>query len=69
MIFTELYNGAAEYLLQCQSYEGGFGGEPGSEAHGGYNFCTLASLLILKQVFNLNCLDLRTNGIIILLIF
>ena len=29
---------------------GGFGGEPGNEAHGGYNFCALASLLILNQV-------------------
>lgn len=41
----------AEYILSCQSYEGGFGGEPNNEAHGGYNFCAIASLLILQQVF------------------
>ena len=39
----------AEYLLSCQTYEGGFGGEPFNEAHGGYNFCALAALLILGQ--------------------
>ena len=42
--------GVGEYLLSCQTYEGGFGGEPGNEAHGGYNFCTLAGLLILGMV-------------------
>ena len=25
----------AEFALGCQTYEGGFGGEPGAEAHGG----------------------------------
>lgn len=25
----------AEYALACQTYEGGFAGEPGAEAHGG----------------------------------
>ena len=46
----ELTEGVADYLLKCQTYEGGFGGEPGNEAHGGYNFCTLAGLLILGKV-------------------
>lgn len=50
-ILTEqLIDGVANYLLQCQTYEGGFGGEPGNEAHGGYNFCALAALLILKEI-------------------
>ena len=39
--------GAAEFLLRCQTYEGGFGAEPGNEAHGGYTFCALAGLAIL----------------------
>lgn len=26
-----------------QTYEGGIGGEPGNEAHGGYTFCGLAA--------------------------
>lgn len=38
-----------DYVLSCQSYEGGFGGEPGSEAHGGYVFCALATLVILHK--------------------
>jgi protein farnesyltransferase subunit beta len=54
ILTPELIEGTAEYLLQCQSYEGGFGGEPGSEAHGGYNFCALAALLILKQTHRCN---------------
>jgi hypothetical protein len=29
-----------------QTYEGGLGGEPGNEAHGGYTFCGLAALMI-----------------------
>lgn len=34
----------------CQTYEGGFGGEPnGGEAHGGYAYCALASLHLLGK--------------------
>ena len=32
------------WTLLAQTYEGGLGGEPGSEAHGGYTFCGLAAL-------------------------
>ena len=32
---AELIEGVAEFLLSCQTYEGGFGGEPFNEAHGG----------------------------------
>jgi len=35
------------FLQACQTYEGGFGGEPGSEAHGGYTFCAIAALQLL----------------------
>jgi len=41
--------GAEEYLASCQSYEGGFGGEPGNEAHGGYTYCALAGLRVLSE--------------------
>lgn len=34
-------------ICSCQTYEGGFGGYPGLEAHGGYSFCGLAALVIL----------------------
>lgn len=33
----------------CQTYEGGFSGCPGMEAHGGYAFCGLAALVILQK--------------------
>lgn len=49
ILTPELTAGVAEYVLKCQTYEGGFGGEPGNEAHGGYNYCALATLLILKS--------------------
>jgi protein farnesyltransferase subunit beta len=50
----ELVKGTAEYLLSCQGFEGGFGGEPGNEAHGGYNFCAVAALLILGEASRMN---------------
>ncbi|KAI4469004.1 geranylgeranyl transferase type beta subunit [Holotrichia oblita] len=34
----------------CQTYEGGFSGCPGMEAHGGYTFCGLASLFLLNRI-------------------
>jgi protein farnesyltransferase subunit beta len=49
MLTPELTHGVAEYLLSCQTYEGGFGGEPFNEAHGGYNFCAIAGLCILNR--------------------
>ncbi|KAH8073720.1 prenyltransferase [Aureococcus anophagefferens] len=48
VLTPELAEGAAAYALRCQTYEGGFGGEPGVEAHGGYVFCALAALVILN---------------------
>eukprot|EP00210_Caulerpa_lentillifera_P009156 g8730.t1 len=46
------------FIHQCQSFEGGLGGEPGNEAHGGYTFCGLATLSLLNemQVLNLGSL-------------
>jgi protein farnesyltransferase subunit beta len=38
---------ARRFVARCQTYEGGFGGEPFSEAHGGYTFCSLAALVLL----------------------
>lgn len=38
-----------EYILRCQTYEGGFAGTPESvEAHTAYCFCSLAALSILN---------------------
>ncbi len=43
----QLKSGVAQWLAKCQRFEGGLGGEPGTEAHGGYTFCGLAALVIL----------------------
>lgn len=45
----------AEFIQSCQTFEGGLGGEPWSEAHGGYAFCGVAALQILGK---LHVLDL-----------
>lgn len=34
------------FVADCQSHEGGIGGEPWNEAHGGYTFCGFASLML-----------------------
>ncbi|XP_076314534.1 protein farnesyltransferase subunit beta-like isoform X1 [Tachypleus tridentatus] len=49
-IFTpDLFDGTAEWVVRCQTYEGGFVGVPGMEAHGGYTFCGFASLVLLGR--------------------
>ncbi|XP_065845362.1 protein farnesyltransferase subunit beta-like [Oscarella lobularis] len=45
-----MFKGTAEWIVSCQTYEGGIAGEPGLEAHGGYTFCGLAALLLLGKV-------------------
>lgn len=49
LLTPELVAGTAEYVVSCVRYEGGIGGEPGNEAHGGYTFCGLATLMILGK--------------------
>ena len=44
-----LKDGMMEHIVSCQTYEGGFGGESGLEAHGGYTFCALSALHILMK--------------------
>ncbi|XP_068541620.1 protein farnesyltransferase subunit beta isoform X1 [Anas acuta] len=53
-----LFAGTAEWIARCQNWEGGIGGVPGMEAHGGYTFCGVAALVILKkeQLLNLRSL-------------
>ena len=46
----EMTNGIGDFLLKCQTYEGGFCCSPFGEAHGGYTFCALASFWILSKV-------------------
>ncbi|KAF9163270.1 hypothetical protein DFQ26_002760 [Actinomortierella ambigua] len=49
ILTPELAEGAAEFIGRCQTYEGGIGGYPGVEAHGGYAFCGLAALDLLGR--------------------
>jgi prenyltransferase beta subunit len=37
------------FVFRCQTYEGGFSGHPGLEAHGGYSFCGIAALVLLGK--------------------
>lgn len=49
-----LFAKTADWILTCQTYEGGFGAAPGHEAHGGYTFCGVASLVLLGQLQRCN---------------
>ncbi|KAK4477391.1 hypothetical protein RD792_016612 [Penstemon davidsonii] len=50
-----LIQNVGDYILSCQTHEGGISGEPGTEAHGGYTFCGLAAMVLINEV---NRLDL-----------
>lgn len=54
LITDELTQGLPEYIASCQGYDGGIGGEPGLESHGGYTYCGLAALCILGKASVLN---------------
>ncbi|XP_050387162.1 geranylgeranyl transferase type-1 subunit beta [Argentina anserina] len=38
---------AKEYIINCQSYDGGFGLTPGAESHGGAIYCGITSLQLM----------------------
>ena len=68
LLTPELIEGVAEWVVGCQSYEGGFGGEPGNEAHGGYAFCAVAALQVrfahgvqTRPSFTHMCVALRSH--------
>lgn len=46
----DLTKNTVDWVLSCQTYEGGFGARPGCEAHGGYTFCAIAALTILASL-------------------
>ncbi|KNA06217.1 hypothetical protein SOVF_183100 [Spinacia oleracea] len=50
----KLVENVGDYILSCQTYEGGIAGEPGSEAHGGYTFCGLAAMILINEVHRLD---------------
>ena len=45
----ELTSGISEFIASCQTYEGGIASIPYGEAHAGYTFCGLATLVILGK--------------------
>lgn len=49
-----LLENVTDWILSCQTYEGGFGSVPGSEAHGGYTFCCVASLCLMDHLSRAN---------------
>lgn len=50
MLTPELTENCSSFIAQCQTYEGGMGGFPGCEAHGGYTFCAIAAMDILGKI-------------------
>ncbi|SCU82049.1 LADA_0C02696g1_1 [Lachancea dasiensis] len=70
ILTPELSEGVEQFLLDCQTYEGGFGACPHEdEAHGGYTFCAVAGLMILKGLHKCKvdsllewCSGRQTNG-------
>lgn len=50
----ELTRGMGDFIANCQTYEGGISYSPYGEAHGGYTFCGLAALIILKEADKLD---------------
>lgn len=63
---------ACQFLLNCLTYEGAFGQNPQSEAHGGSTFCSIAALYLMNKLTILNdyqmerlqqwCLNRQTTG-------
>lgn len=49
ILTPSLIEGTAEWIKKCQTYEGGFSGEPGLEAHGGYSFCGFSALVLIGK--------------------
>ncbi|XP_011137392.2 protein farnesyltransferase subunit beta [Harpegnathos saltator] len=47
----DMFRGTEEWIAKCQTWEGGFGGCPGMEAHGGYAYCGLAALVLLGKTY------------------
>jgi protein farnesyltransferase subunit beta len=43
----ELFAHTDAWVLSCQHYDGGLGGLPGMESHGGYAYCGFAAMCIL----------------------
>jgi len=45
----DLFDKTAEWIVSCQTFEGGFASCRDSEAHGGYTYCGVAALVLLGR--------------------
>ncbi|KAG2457408.1 protein farnesyltransferase subunit beta [Polypterus senegalus] len=54
IITPTLFEGTPNWITRCQNWEGGIGGVPGLEAHGGYTFCGMAAMVILQKEYMLD---------------
>ncbi|CAL0318841.1 unnamed protein product [Lupinus luteus] len=55
---------AKDYILHCQSYDGGFGLVPGAESQGGATYCAIASLRLMGFIED-NLLSTRASSSLI----
>ena len=53
----KITEGIVSNIKACQTFEGGFGPEPYCEAHGGYSYCAIATLILLNK---LNEIDIKS---------
>ena len=53
----DLTKGVVNNIKNCQTFEGGLGPQPFCEAHGGYSFCGIATLVLLNK---LNEIDINS---------
>lgn len=47
-------DGAMEYVLRCQNFDGAFGLAPGCESHTGQVFCCVGALAIAGQLHRID---------------
>lgn len=57
----KLFRSTVDWIVLCQTYEGGMGGVPYQEAHGGYTFCGIAALALLGSTGKCNLNALMVN--------
>ena len=49
-----LTKGVIENIKNCQTFEGGLGPEPYCEAHGGYSYCGISTLVLLNKLYEID---------------
>lgn len=50
----ELTQGVVENIKKCQTFEGGIAPAPFCEAHGGYSYCGIATLILLNKLHEID---------------